>query len=246
MSYPEDQSRGGMGKKLLIGAGLAAAAVATVAVVGGGAYLIYNKKKKSRKVVVVNGQHREIDCDVLIDDRGMELPGQQFDECGRCINEQEVVSRAVSAGIIPPQGGETPGYGNTPGYGQNPQMGGYGQPMGYDQMNNSGPYGQPGMGGPQMNYGGQMGGPMGGYGQPMGYDQMNNSGPYGQPGMGCPPMNYGAPPQDMGYTSFQGNNNNFYGSGYGQPGMGVPPAFDQFGSSQMGPPGYPPSGPGYY
>merc|ERR1712000_341458 len=91
----------GLGKKLAIGAGVAALAVGT-AVVAGGIYH-HHKKQKKKKTVYVNGKSRDIDCDVLVDDRGIELPGQQFDERGVCVNEQEVLSRAANSGQI--QGG---------------------------------------------------------------------------------------------------------------------------------------------
>merc|ERR1712137_568153 len=93
----------GLGKKLAIGAGVAALAVGT-AVVAGGIYH-HHKKQKKKKTVYVNGKSRDIDCDVFVDDRGIELPGQQFDERGVCVNEQEVLSRAANSGQI--QGGST-------------------------------------------------------------------------------------------------------------------------------------------
>ena len=84
----EDQERG-LGKALLIGAGAAAAGVT--------AYIAYKKatKKKKKKVKTKKGKTREIDCDVLVDESGNELPGQEFDESGRCINEDEVISKVT-------------------------------------------------------------------------------------------------------------------------------------------------------
>merc|ERR1712137_764677 len=77
----------GLGKKLAIGAGVAALAVGT-AVVAGGIYH-HHKKQKKKKTVYVNGKSRDIDCDVLVDDRGIELPGQQFDERGVCVTNKK-------------------------------------------------------------------------------------------------------------------------------------------------------------
>ena len=162
---PMDGDRG-LGKALLIGAGGAIAAV--------GAYAVYSKatKKKKKKVKSSNGKTREIDCDVLVDPNGNELPGQSFDESGRCINENEVLSRAASSGQIPANAPAQPyGSGAPQAYGQH----GYGQPQ-------SG-YGQPQYGAPPQGYGQAPGG----YGQPpQGY-----GGP--QPGYGAPPPGYGAP-----------------------------------------------------
>merc|ERR1712108_133576 len=77
----------GLGKALLMGAGSAIAGVT--------AYAVYSKatKKKKKKVKTKNGITREINCDVLVDSNGNELPGQEFDESGRCINEDEVVAK---------------------------------------------------------------------------------------------------------------------------------------------------------
>merc|ERR1711907_314209 len=88
----------GLGKKLAIGAGVAALAVGT-AVVAGGIYH-HHKKQKKKKTVYVNGKSRDIDCDVLVDDRGIELP------------EQEVLSRAANSGQI--QGGGQQQWGGAP------------------------------------------------------------------------------------------------------------------------------------
>merc|ERR1712108_69036 len=111
----------GLGKALLMGAGAAIAGVT--------AYAVYSKatKKKKKKVKTKNGKTREINCDVLVDPSGNELPGQEFDESGRCINENEVLSRAANSGQIPPA--------------QNQQQGGYGAPQ------------QQGYGAPQQGYG---------------------------------------------------------------------------------------------
>merc|ERR1712217_619511 len=104
-----------------------------------------------------NGKSREIDCDVLVDPNGNELAGQQFDESGRCINENEVLSRAANSGQIPPaQNQQQGGYGAPPqqGYGTPPQPG-YGAPPpnmggpGYPPQ----PYGQPGYGAPPPGFG---------------------------------------------------------------------------------------------
>merc|ERR1712100_727608 len=147
----------GLGKALLIGAGAAVAAIGT--------YAVYSKvtSKKKKKVKTKNGKTREIDCDVLVDSTGRELPGQEFDEYGRCVNENEVLSRAANSGQIPPanNGPQQPvaPYGGPPpmgapyGSGGPPPMGApYGgpPPMGS-------PYGgpPPQMGGyPQMGIGG--------------------------------------------------------------------------------------------
>mmetsp|Transcript_115298 Transcript_115298/g.172314 ORF Transcript_115298/g.172314 Transcript_115298/m.172314 type:complete len:158 (+) Transcript_115298:11-484(+) len=87
---PADQDRG-LGKALLIGAGAAVAGVA--------AYAAYKKttKKKKKKIKTKKGKTREINCDVLVDEQGNELPGQEFDETGRCINEDEILSSAGKA-----------------------------------------------------------------------------------------------------------------------------------------------------
>merc|ERR1712232_584591 len=92
----------GLGKALLIGAGAAVAAIGT--------YAVYSKvtSKKKKKVKTKNGKTREIDCDVLVDSTGRELPGQEFDEYGRCVNENEVLSRAANSGQIPPANGGPP------------------------------------------------------------------------------------------------------------------------------------------
>merc|ERR1711963_954248 len=83
---PADGDRG-LGKALLVGAG--------AAIAGMGAYGIYSKTAKKKKhVKTKHGKTREIDCDVLVDQNGHEIPGQEFDENGRCINENEVLSRA--------------------------------------------------------------------------------------------------------------------------------------------------------
>merc|ERR1712137_381507 len=77
----------GLGKALLAGAG--------AAIAGMGAYAVYSKTiKKKKQVKTKHGKTREIDCDVLVDQNGNELPGQEFDENGRCMNENEVLSRA--------------------------------------------------------------------------------------------------------------------------------------------------------
>merc|ERR1711907_930927 len=152
---PLDGDRG-LGKKLAIGVGVAALAVGA-AVVAGGVYH-YSKKQKKKKKVKVNGKTREIDCDVLVDDRGIELPGQEFDESGRCINEQEVVSRAVNNGQVSVQNQQQGGYGappmGQPNYGA--PMGGYGAP----------PMGQPNYGQPNYNSGGYGAPPPSNFGMP--------------------------------------------------------------------------------
>merc|ERR1711974_167320 len=98
----------GLGKALLIGAGSAIAGVAAY-----GVYSKATKKKKKKKVKTKNGKTREINCDVLVDPNGEELPGQEFDESGRCINENEVLSRAGQTPQIPPAQNQQPqqGYG---------------------------------------------------------------------------------------------------------------------------------------
>merc|ERR1712054_217811 len=127
------------------------------------------------KVKTKNGKTREINCDVLVDPSGNELPGQQFDESGRCINEDDVLSRAANSGQIPPP--------NQPQqYGAPPMNQGYGAPpMQYGS--------QPNFGAPPMNQG---------YGAP---PMQNNFGaPPMQPGYGAPPMQpgFGAPPMQPG------------------------------------------------
>merc|ERR1711934_1222926 len=109
---------------------------AGAAIAGVTAYAVYSKatKKKKKKVKTKNGKTREINCDVLVDPSGNELPGQEFDESGRCINENEVLSRAANSGQIPPAQNQQPRQG----YGA-PQQG-YGAP-------------QQGYGAPQQGYG---------------------------------------------------------------------------------------------
>merc|ERR1712110_1217271 len=165
---------GGLGKALLIGAGSAIAGI--------GAYAVYSKatKKKKKKVKTSKGKTREIDCDVLVDPSGNELPGQAFDENGRCINESEVMSRAANSGQIPAGSQEPQAYGaNYRGapQGQQPYDQGYGAPQSY---------GQPGYGQPQP-----YGAPGSPYGAPGGYGAPPPQG-YGAPG------GYGAPPPNMG------------------------------------------------
>merc|ERR1711934_658307 len=121
-------------------------------------------------------------CDVLVDPTGNELPGQEFDESGRCVNENEVLSRAANSGQIPQGQNQQQGYGA-------PQQQGYGAPPpGFGGPQMGGPpqsYGQPGFGAPPGFGGPQMGGPpMGGPGYP--------PQPYGQPGFGAPP-GFGGP-----------------------------------------------------
>ena len=157
----------GLGKALLIGAGAAVAAIGT--------YAVYSKvtNKKKKKVKTKNGKTREIDCDVLVDSTGRELPGQQFDESGRCVNENEVLSRAANSGQIPPAS-SAPQQPAMP-YGSGAPMGGQ-PPMGYGQPPMG--YGQPPMGQPPMGYGAP----------PMGQPPMGQP-PYGgaQMGMSFPP-----------------------------------------------------------
>merc|ERR1712110_155771 len=159
---------GGLGKALLIGAGSAIAGI--------GAYAVYSKATwaKKKKVKTSKGKTREIDCDVLVDPSGNELPGQTFDENGRCVNESEVMSRAANSGQIPAGSQQPQAYGANyqgPPQGQQPYGQGYSAPQ---------PYGQPGFGQPQP------------YGQP-GFGQPQ---PYGAPGSpyGAPGSPYGAPP----------------------------------------------------
>merc|ERR1712054_647187 len=141
------------------------------------------------KVKTKNGKTREINCDVLVDPSGNELPGQQFDESGRCINEDDVLSRAANSGQIPPPNqpqqygsGAPQQYGSQPQYGAPPMNQGYGAPpMQYGS--------QPNFGAPPMNQG---------YGAP---PMQNNFGaPPMQPGYGAPPMQpgFGAPPMQPG------------------------------------------------
>merc|ERR1712137_9358 len=167
---PADGDRG-LGKALLIGAGSAIAGI--------GAYAVYSKatKKKKKKVKTSSGKTREIDCDVLVDPSGNELPGQTFDENGRCVNESEVMSRAANSGQIPAGSQQPQAYGANyqgPPQGQQPYGQGYSAPQ---------PYGPPGSpyGAPGSPYGAP---PPQGYGAPGGY--------------GAPPQGYGAPPPNMG------------------------------------------------
>merc|ERR1712100_818603 len=122
-----------------------------------------------KKVKTKNGKTREIDCDVLVDSTGRELPGQEFDEYGRCVNENEVLSRAANSGQIPPAN-------NGP---QQPVA-----PYGSSIPMNQGPggYGQPHMGGPPP-----MGAPYGGP-PPMGAPYGSGGPPMGSPYGGPPPM----------------------------------------------------------
>ena len=86
------------GLKKIVVAGAAAMA---------GHHLYKKHKAKKEKEIHVHGhghhheKKRQVLCDVLVDERGIELPGQVFDERGECINEQEVISRAVEAGMLP-------------------------------------------------------------------------------------------------------------------------------------------------
>merc|ERR1711862_519553 len=131
-----------------------------------------------------NGKTREIDCDVLVDSTGRELPGQEFDESGRCVNENEVLSRAANSGQIPP-GSAQQSYGNDQSYG-NPQ-----QSYGYEQSAQH-------YGAPQMNHY-----PTQPYGQSYGYGPQSSypPQPYGSPGFGAPQMNP-YPPQPYGAPGF--------------------------------------------
>merc|ERR1712110_429716 len=172
---------GGLGKALLIGAGSAIAGI--------GAYAVYSKatKKKKKKVKTSSGKTREIDCDVLVDPSGNELPGQTFDENGRCVNESEVMSRAANSGQIPAGSQQPQAYGANyqgPPRGQQPYGQGYSAPQPYGQpgFGQPQPYGQPGFGQPQ---------PYGAPGSPYGAPAPQG---YGAPGgYGAPPQGYGAP-----------------------------------------------------
>merc|ERR1712107_449173 len=134
-----------------------------------------------------------IDCDVLVDQSGNELPGQTFDENGRCINESEVLSRAANSGQIPAGSQQPQAYGANyqgPPQGQQPYGQGYSAPQ---------PYGQPGFGQPQPY--GQPGFGQPGFGQPQPYGAPGS--PYGAPGSnmgGYPPMGGGPgyPPNPYG------------------------------------------------
>lgn len=142
--YDDDNERG-LGKKLALGVGICALAIGTV-VVGGIIYKTHKNKKKKR--VYVNGKSRDIDCDVLVDDMGNELPGQEFDKHGMCVNEQEVMSRAVQNGLVKQDSNEN--YQQFPQY--VPQQGYYDQysQLGYyDQYPQQGYYNQSY---PQQNY----------------------------------------------------------------------------------------------
>merc|ERR1712125_244016 len=152
-----------------------------------GTYAVYSKvtKKKKKKVKTKNGKTREINCDVLVDPNGNELPGQQFDESGRCINEEDVLSRAANSGQIPPPdqpqqygSGAPQQYGSQPQYGAPPMNQGYGAPP---MQNNFGaPPMQPVYGAPPM--------------------QNNFGAPPMQPNFGAPPQNnFGAPPMGNPY-----------------------------------------------
>merc|ERR1712110_661902 len=168
---------GGLGKALLIGAGSAIAGI--------GAYAVYSKATwaKKKKVKTSSGKTREIDCDVLVDPSGNELPGQTFDENGRCVNESEVMSRAANSGQIPAGSQQPQAYGANyqgPPQGQQPYGQGYSAPQ---------PYGQPGFGQPQPY--GAPGSPYGAPGSPYGAPPPQG---YGAPGgYGAPPQGYGAP-----------------------------------------------------
>eukprot|EP01023_Acetabularia_acetabulum_P055638 TRINITY_DN6439_c0_g1_i3.p3 TRINITY_DN6439_c0_g1~~TRINITY_DN6439_c0_g1_i3.p3 ORF type:complete len:199 (+),score=44.28 TRINITY_DN6439_c0_g1_i3:53-598(+) len=130
----------GLGKALLIGAGAAVAAMGTYAV-----YSKVSKNKKKKKVKTKSGKTREITCDVLVDETGRELPGQEFDESGRCVNENEVLSRAANTGQIPPANGGPP-----------QQAAPYGSGMYNSAPPMSSPYGAPpGSNFPQMGMPGQ-------------------------------------------------------------------------------------------
>ena len=166
----------GIGKALLIGAGAAVAGIATYAV----ASKITSKRKK--KVTTQNGHTREVDCDVLVDTYGNELPGQVFDESGRCVNENEVLSRAGNQQQPQQQQYGYPEQQQQYGYPQQ-QYGYPQQPMGYPQQQYQ-PYP------PQQQ---QFGYPQ----QQFGYPQQQFG--YPQQQMGYPQQQYQPyPPQQFG------------------------------------------------
>ena len=122
-----DQDRG-LGKALLLGAGAAVAAV--------GAYAAYKKTtKKKKRVKTKKGKTREIDCDVLVDDSGNELPGQEFNEKGRCINEDAVLEKASKEGKFSANQQQQPAYGGASQNNQAPYMQQQATSSGYPQGN---------------------------------------------------------------------------------------------------------------
>ena len=67
-----------------------------------GGYIVSRRiLMKRTKKVRVNGKKKSLMCDILVDDRGIELPGQEFNIEGKCINEEEVYERAKASGLIP-------------------------------------------------------------------------------------------------------------------------------------------------
>jgi hypothetical protein len=80
----EQDGERGLGKKLLIGAGVAAVAVAAIGVTAYGVSR-YRRSKRRKQVRCSDGRTRDIECDVMIDEQGRELPNQQFDENGNNI-----------------------------------------------------------------------------------------------------------------------------------------------------------------
>merc|ERR1712130_381262 len=103
----------GLGKALLVGAGAAVAGMA--------AYAAYSKTwKKKKKVKTKHGKTREVDCDVMVDESGREIPGQEFDETGRCINADQILPKPEPYGANAPPAQQPGGAGAAPPQPANP------------------------------------------------------------------------------------------------------------------------------
>jgi len=195
----------GIGKKLLIGAGVVAAGVAVIGVAAYGIHR-YRRSKRRKTVRCSDGKTREIECDVMVDEHDRELPNQRFDENGNNITPETALP-AAPAGSSQQQSGQIPGpapwdtqqpqqqcqqqqqqgWGAPQvAYGQQPAYAGY-PPQGYPPQQGGYP---PQVGGypPQVGY------PQPGYGAPV-YPDMA----YGAPQVGgYPPQQVGYPPAPMG------------------------------------------------
>merc|ERR1712233_209090 len=71
------------------------------AVAGMAAYAAYSKTVK-KKEKTKHGKTREVDCDVMVDESGREIPGQEFDETGRCINADQILPKPEPYGANAP------------------------------------------------------------------------------------------------------------------------------------------------
>lgn len=178
--YPEGGEDGerGIGKKLLIGAGVAAVAVGVIGV-GAYAYKRHQRTKRRKAVRCSDGKTRDIDCDVMIDENGRELPNQQFDENGNNITPESAIPGAA-AGSSAQQSGQIPGPAPWETQGQQAQC----QP----QIQQQGAWGAA----PQVAYGQPQ--------QPL-YGAYPSPQQGGYPPVGYPPAVGGYPPQMGGYPA---------------------------------------------